>query len=74
MSNSKTLSLQLDSEHCHAICEEVGERLRILLDREAGELPSRLQSLLERFVELDSLEAPSIVPVMGDVAAWSTAA
>lgn len=66
-------SLQLDSEHCQAICEEVGERLRVLLDREAGELPPRLRSLLDRLAELDH-EAPSIVPAIDDVTVRSIAA
>lgn len=72
MSDLKT-SLQLDSEHCRAICEEVGERLRVLLDREAGELPARLQLLLGRFAELDH-EAPSIVPALDDMTVTSVAA
>lgn len=74
MSNLKTLPLQLDSEHCQAICEEVGERLRIALDRETGELPARLQLLLSRLAELDSQDAPSIVPAMDDIAVRSVAA
>ena len=65
MSSLKTLP-RLASEHCQAICEEVGERLRILLDRETGELPPRLQLLLDRLGERDH-EAPSIVPAMDDM-------
>jgi hypothetical protein len=74
MSNLKTLPLQLDSEHCQAICEEVGERLRILLDREVCELPPRLRLLLGRLAELDYEKAPSIVPAMEDMMADSVAA
>jgi len=74
MSSHISLSPQLDSTHCQAICEEVGERLRILLDREAPELPQHLRSLLARFAELEHVQAPSIVPAMGDLGAWSTAA
>ena len=66
MSNLKSLPRQLDREHCLAICEEVGERLRILLDRETRALPPRLQLLLDRLVELDH-EAPSIVPAMDEM-------
>ena len=73
MPNLKTLPLQLDSEHCQAICEEVGERLRVLLDREAGELPPRLRSLLDRLAELDH-EAPSIVPTIDNITIRSIAA
>jgi hypothetical protein len=72
MSNQTTL--QLDSEHCQAICEEVGERLRILLDRESSELPRQLRLLLDRFAELDGENAPSIVPDIDEVTAWFTAA
>jgi hypothetical protein len=74
MSSHTTLPPKLDSLHCQAICEEVGERLRILLDRDAPELPQYLRSLLDRFAELDQVQAPSIVPAMGDFPAWSTAA
>jgi hypothetical protein len=73
MSNLKTLPLQLDREHCQAICEEVGERLRVLLDRDTSDLPPRLQLLLGRLAELDR-EAPSIVPAMDDMTADSVAA
>ena len=68
MSNLKTLPLQLNSEHCQAICEEVAERLRILLDRDSGDLPPRLQLLLDRFARLDLENAPSIVPAMDHMA------
>jgi len=74
MSGHNTLSPQLDSLHCQAICEEVGERLRILLDRDAPELPQQLRSLLDRFAELERVQAPSIVPAIDDLAVWSTAA
>ena len=73
MSNHKSVALQLDRDHCRAICEEVGERLRILLDRETGALPPRLQLLLARLAGLDR-EAPSIVPAMDDMAACTVAA
>jgi hypothetical protein len=73
MSSHNALPPLLDSLHCQAICEEVGERLRILLDRDTPELPQQLRSLLARFAELERVQAPSIVPAMGDLAAWSTA-
>ncbi|MEA2883391.1 MAG: hypothetical protein QOH32_2647 [Bradyrhizobium sp.] len=73
MSKLKTLPLQPGSEHCRAICEEVGERLRILLDRETSALPPRLQLLLDRLAELDH-DAPSIVPAMDDMTVRSVAA
>lgn len=74
MSTSNASLSPLDSSHCRAICEEVGERLRILLDREPGEIPSRLQRLLDRLGELDRVQAPSIVPALEDMPAWSPAA
>ncbi len=40
--------VQIDSSHCRAICEEIGERLRIMLDRDATPLPDRLQVLMLR--------------------------
>ena len=52
--------MQIDSEHCRAICEEIGERLRIVLDREATELPPRLQALLLRLVAQDLAGSSSI--------------
>jgi hypothetical protein len=73
MSSLKTLPLQLNSEHCQAICAEVGERLRILLDRETSALPPRLRSLLDRLAELDH-DAPSIAPALDDMTVRSVAA
>jgi len=55
-------NIRIDSAHCRAICEEIGERLRIMLDREATALPPRLQLLMERLAEQDLITAPSIVP------------
>src|SRR5262245_44882927 len=39
--------------HCRAICQEVGERLRLALDRRQSPLPSRLRRTLDRFEEID---------------------
>jgi hypothetical protein len=74
MSGQKTLPVQIDSGHCRAICDEIGDRLRFLLDREMSEIPHRLRLLLGRLAELDGEQAPSIVPALDDMAAWSTAA
>jgi hypothetical protein len=74
MSSQKALALPIDSGHCRAICDEIGDRLRILLDQEASELPQRLQLLIDRLAELDGQQAPSIVPAMEDMLEWSTAA
>ncbi|HXO68573.1 MAG TPA: hypothetical protein VN838_06385 [Bradyrhizobium sp.] len=74
MSNQKALPLQMDSGHCRAICDEIGDRLRILLDKEAGEVPQHLRLLLDRLAELDGVPAPSIVPAMDDMIEWTDAA
>ena len=60
MGYSYTAASVLDPEHCRAICDEVGERLRYALPP-ASELPERLASLLQRLAEQDH-DAPSIVP------------
>ena len=59
--------LQIDSVHCRAICDEIGERLRAILARQTPEMPARLQMLLERLAEQDRELAPSIVPSMDDM-------
>jgi hypothetical protein len=74
MSSEKALPLQIDSGHCRAICDEIGDRLRILLDKEAGEIPQRLRLLIDRLAELDGVAAPSIVPAMDDMIEWTEAA
>jgi hypothetical protein len=66
--------LQLSSEHCRAICDEIGERLRFALAKDSGEMPRRLQLLIDRLAELDRVQAPSIVPAMDDMALWPAAA
>jgi hypothetical protein len=74
MLGQKALPLQIDSGHCRAICDEIGDRLRILLDREAGEIPQRLRLLIDRLAELDGKQAPSIVPAMDELIVWTDAA
>ena len=64
--------LQLDSSHCRAICDEIGERLRMILDREAAPLPPRLQMLMQRLAEQDPVQAPSLVPAIDDMV-WQPA-
>jgi hypothetical protein len=59
--------LQIDSSHCRAICDEIGERLRAILAPETPEMPARLQMLLDRLAEQDRELAPSIVPSMDDM-------
>ncbi len=55
----------LSAEHCRAIVEEVGERLRYALPP-ALDLPARLAELLERLAEQDH-EAPSMVPSLEEI-------
>ncbi len=74
MSSQKALQLQIDSGHCRAICDEIGDRLRIVLDKETSEIPQQLRLLLDRLAQLDGEQAPSIVPAMEDMIEWSTAA
>ncbi|MEA2822195.1 MAG: hypothetical protein QOJ86_4199 [Bradyrhizobium sp.] len=75
MLSQKALPLQIDSGHCRAICDEIGDRLRIVLDKEPGEIPQRLRLLIERLAELDGpRQAPSIVPAMDDMIVWTDAA
>jgi hypothetical protein len=58
---------QIDSLHCRAICEEIGERLRIILRPERTALPAQLQVLIDRLADQDRELAPSIVPDIGDM-------
>lgn len=60
-------AVQIDSSHCRAICDEIGERLRVFLARETSPMPLRLQLLLDRLAEQDLLPAPSIAPSIDDV-------
>jgi len=53
--------MMLDHIHCRAICDEIGERLREVLRREASETPPRLLMLLDELAQLDD-HGPSIVP------------
>ena len=74
MLSQKPLPLQIDSGHCRAICDEIGDRLRILLDKEACGIPRHLQVLVDRLAELDGRQAPSIVPAMQEMVEWTDAA
>ncbi len=74
MSSQRAMPLQMDSGHCRAICDEIGDRLRILFDKEPAEIPQRLRSLIDRLAELDGHQAPSIVPAMDDMVVWTDAA
>jgi len=67
MSSQKALQLQIDSEHCRAICDEIGERLRYHLRNDCAEIPPRLRLLIDRLAELDREQAPSLAPAMDDM-------
>ena len=64
---SRSNRLQIDSLHARAICDEIGERLRMMLRPETATLPVRLQILLDRLAEQDREPAPSIVPDLDDM-------
>jgi len=64
---SLTNQLQIDGLHCRAICDEIGERLQIMLRPDAAELPARLQILIDRLADQDRQPAPSIVPDLNDM-------
>jgi hypothetical protein len=59
--------LRIDSAHCRAICDEIGERLRMILRPATAALPIRLQVLLDRLADQDRELAPSIVPDLDDM-------
>ena len=59
--------LEIDSIHSRAICDEIGERLRIILRPETGGLPLRLQVLIDRLADQERQLAPSIVPDLEDM-------
>jgi hypothetical protein len=59
--------LQIDAVHARAICDEIGDRLRDILRRQASnELPPGLRYLMEQLAKLDD-ESPSIVPALDDM-------
>jgi hypothetical protein len=65
MQNGDAVKLALDHTHCRAICDEVGERLRMVL--KVPEMPSYLCRLMDRLAELDREASPSIAPSIDDM-------
>jgi hypothetical protein len=59
-------NVQIDATHSRAICNEIGERLRVSLPREASEMPQSMRRQLDRLHRLDENESPSIIPPMHD--------
>jgi hypothetical protein len=62
---------QIDTIHARAICDEIGERLRTILSRDAGnDLPPRLRHLLAQLAKADDEpSSPSIVPSIDEMIA-----
>jgi hypothetical protein len=66
-------AVTLDHTHCRAICDEIGERLAQVLNRDVLEMPPRPLALLNKFAQLErdqpvQLEhAPSIAPWVGEM-------
>ena len=60
--------VQIDSTHCRAICDEIGQRLRFMLDRDMSALPPRLQVLMLRLAAQDLAGSPAIAPAIDEMA------
>ena len=65
-------NLHIDSTHCRAICDEIGERLYAMLSRESPAMPRHLQLLMDRLAAQDRETSPSIAPSMDDMV-WQKA-
>ncbi len=57
MPGGDAANLQLDHSHCRAICDEIGERLRVVL--KVSEMPAYLCRLIDRLAELEREPTPS---------------
>ena len=66
MPNEYTRRAQIDTEHCRAICDEIGYRLRSILGQGVQEPPAYLLQLLSRLEEHEAC-MPSIVPSIEDM-------
>jgi len=65
---SARVTILIDDDHARAICDEIGERLRIWLKREMPtSLSPRLQQLIKQLAASDHDGAPSIVPSLDDI-------
>jgi hypothetical protein len=53
--------IQIDSAYCAAICEEMGDRLRIALTGEPNRLPQHMMMLVEQMAA-DRLLQPCLAP------------
>jgi hypothetical protein len=60
--------LQIDTIHARAICDEIGERLRTILGRDADhDLPPGLRDLMEQLAKADAEASPSIAPSLDEM-------
>jgi hypothetical protein len=53
--------LNLDHAHCRAICDEIGERLGLIMRPVASDIPPRLLYLIGKLAELESTELENLV-------------
>lgn len=53
--------VQIDRNHCGAICVEIGERLSVAMGPQSNELAAPLLALIDELVRLEPREAPSEV-------------
>jgi hypothetical protein len=73
MRKQNAANLVLDSIHCRAICDEIGERLRSIMKPTTSDVPPRLLDLIRRLAVLEQCDllrvesAPSIVPTSGEM-------
>ena len=70
MSEMNVVSIRTD--HCRAICDEIGERLRFSYLRIQPELPPSLRKLLNRLREQDREDSPSIAPSLAELSRSAT--
>jgi hypothetical protein len=63
---SRDSTIQIDPAHGRAICDEIGERLRMILDREATALPPRLQVLMLRLAAQDLAGSPAVAAAIDE--------
>jgi hypothetical protein len=59
--------IAIDAIHSRAICDEIGERLRVSHLPIASELPPRLQNLLDCLREQELEDSPTIAPSIADL-------
>jgi hypothetical protein len=60
--------MRIDAVHARAICDEIGERLGVMLRRSSShELPPRLRDLMDQLARRDDEASPSIVPTLEEM-------